>query len=57
MKMEYQETETHKLLKAMCRGGFRWGAFYVAPSIFCRDKAPDFIWAPQAKSMHQIVGN
>ena len=25
------------------------------PSIFCRDKVPDFVWAPQAKRMHQIV--
>ena len=25
------------------------------PSIFCRDKAPDFVWVPQAKRMHQIV--
>ena len=28
-----------------------------APSIFCRDKAPDFVWVPQAKRMHQIVQN
>ena len=26
-----------------------------APSIFGRDRASDFVWAPQAKSMHQIV--
>ena len=25
------------------------------PSSFCRDRVPDFVWAPQAKSMHQIV--
>ena len=22
---------------------------------FCRDKTPEFVWAPQAKGMHQIV--
>ena len=22
---------------------------------FCRDRAPDFVWAPQAKRMHQVV--
>ena len=32
------------------------GASACAPSIFCRDKAPDFVWVPQAKRMHQIVG-
>ena len=26
-----------------------------APSIFCRDRASDFVWVPQAKRMHQIV--
>ena len=25
------------------------------PSIFCRDRVPDYVWAPQAKRMHQIV--
>ena len=31
------------------------GAPGVRPSIFCRDRAPDFVWAPQAKRMHQIM--
>ena len=26
-----------------------------APSIFCWVRVPDFVWAPQAKRMHQIV--
>ena len=25
------------------------------PSIFCRDRASDFVWAPRQKSMHQIA--
>ena len=38
------------------RGGFKRGAHPArAPSIFCRDRAPDFVWAPRAKRMHQIV--
>ena len=37
------------------RGGFRGGACRQHPSIFCRDRAPDFVWAPQVKRMHQIV--
>ena len=51
------------------RGGFRGAQAARTPSIFCRDKAPDFVWvpqhrilnkylefcAPQAKRMHQIV--
>ena len=25
------------------------------PFIFCRERGPDFVWVPQAKSMHQIM--
>ena len=31
------------------------GAGGARPSIFCRDRAPDFVRASQARSMHQIV--
>ena len=27
----------------------------MRPSIFCRDRVPDFVWAPQAKRIHQIL--
>ena len=30
------------------------GAPGARPSIFCRDKAPDFVWGSKAKRMHQI---
>ena len=40
------------------RGGFRGGRTQHAPPLFfCRDRAPDFVWAPQAKRMHQIMQN
>ena len=28
---------------------------HVPPLFFCRDRMPDFVWAPQAKRMHHIV--
>ena len=31
------------------------GAPARVPSIFGRDMVPDFVWAPQAKRIHQIV--
>ena len=31
------------------------GADLEGGSIFGRDRAPDFVWVPQAKRMHQIV--
>ena len=38
------------LIWSRCRFGGR-----RSPSIFCRDRAPDFVWSHQAKRMHQIV--
>ena len=31
------------------------GAPSACPSIFYRDRPPDFVWAPQEKRMHQIM--
>ena len=39
---------------ASFRGGFQMDAG-GAPSYFCRDRAPHFVWAPQTKRKHQIV--
>ena len=42
-------------LSYFTRGRFRGRHTWCTPSIFYRDKVPDFVWVPQAQRMHQIV--
>ena len=61
--LHYCHTETRDFPRAVSHltsiyetgADFEGGTPGARPSIFGRDRASDFVWAPQAKRMHQIV--
>ena len=62
LKMDIQCETNNFISQAACsvwaylhRGWFGGVADGAHPSIFYRNRAPDFVWVPQAKWMHQIV--